>query len=139
MTDPAADGEKQKPGDIRSFGQMADAAHGVPRRRAADGCGQPGPHHGRELNPRTLARAMAMSWRLDLFFSGWLNVICDQVQRQADPDNACGQSLYVIYAGGDDLFIVGAWDLMPLLAKRIHADFTVVHRRQPERDHFRRG
>jgi CRISPR-associated protein Csm1 len=32
--------------------------------------------------------------------------------------------LYVIYSGGDDLFIVGAWDLMPLLAERIQSDFS---------------
>jgi len=32
--------------------------------------------------------------------------------------------LYVIYAGGDDLFVVGAWDLMPLLAERIRQRFN---------------
>ena len=35
-----------------------------------------------------------------------------------------GDLLYVIYAGGDDLFVVGAWDLMPLLAERIQQRFT---------------
>jgi CRISPR-associated protein Csm1 len=31
--------------------------------------------------------------------------------------------LYIIYAGGDDLFVVGSWDLMPVLAGRVRADF----------------
>jgi CRISPR-associated protein Csm1 len=57
---------------------------------------------------------------MSLFFDGWLNVICEQFEENHQAPN----SIYVIYAGGDDLFIVGPWNLMPLLAERIRNDLV---------------
>src|SRR5207248_215937 len=34
-----------------------------------------------------------------------------------------GDLLYTIYSGGDDLFVVGAWDRLPLLADAVRREF----------------
>jgi len=69
------------------------------------------------LKERTLLTTSSLSSALDRFFTGWLNKICDEI-------NNGNERLYTIYAGGDDLFIVGSWDLMPILADRIREDFA---------------
>lgn len=72
----------------------------------------------------SLMRAAALSRMLDLFFSGYLNTICQQVsdQNAAAQKNSSGL-FYILYAGGDDLFIVGPWYEVLLLAKRINEEF----------------
>jgi len=62
----------------------------------------------------TLPKLSALSGAMDLFLSGYLNVL---VRAQAEND------LYIIYAGGDDLFIVGAWQHLPDLAEAICNEF----------------
>jgi CRISPR-associated protein Csm1 len=42
-----------------------------------------------------------------------------------------GDLLYTIYAGGDDLFIVGAWDRLPALADAIRSDFAAYCGQNP--------
>jgi CRISPR-associated protein Csm1 len=58
----------------------------------------------------TLPKLSALSGALERFFGGYLNTL---VREQSVND------LYVIYAGGDDLFIVGAWHHLPDLAEVI--------------------
>jgi CRISPR-associated protein Csm1 len=62
----------------------------------------------------TLPKLSALSGTIDLFFGGYLNGL---VRAQAEND------LYIIYAGGDDLFIVGAWHHLPDLAEVIRNEF----------------
>ena len=62
----------------------------------------------------TLSRYAALSRSFDYFFSGYLNTIW----RETNPDRS-----FIIYSGGDDVFIVGSWDVMIELAKRIRDDF----------------
>lgn len=62
----------------------------------------------------TLSRYAALSRSFDFFFSGYLNTIW----RETDPNRS-----FIIYSGGDDVFIVGSWDVMIELAKRIRNDF----------------
>lgn len=62
----------------------------------------------------TLSRYAALSRSFDFFFSGYLNTIW----RETDPERA-----FIIYSGGDDVFIVGRWDTTIALAKRIRNDF----------------
>jgi CRISPR-associated protein Csm1 len=126
-TEREEEGEPQPGVTVRTFGQMADAACGVHRvgvlRMDVDNLGA---IMGRGLKPRTLAATSALSRALDLFFAGWLNVLCGETNRKAReerPDEDRGDGLYAIYAGGDDLFVVGSWDLMPVLAARVHDDF----------------
>ena len=63
----------------------------------------------------TLSRYAALSRSFDYFFSGYLNTIW----REVAPDNS-----FIIYSGGDDVFIVGSWDVTICLAERIRKDFA---------------
>lgn len=58
----------------------------------------------------SLSRVASLSFSLRLFFEGWLPEL-------AKPD--LEPYLYLQYAGGDDLFIIGAWDALPEFALRV--------------------
>ena len=62
----------------------------------------------------TLSRYAALSRSLDYFFSGYLNCI----QQEIAPKKST-----IIYSGGDDLFIVGGWEVTIQIADRIQSDF----------------
>lgn len=62
----------------------------------------------------SLARMTTLSAQLNLFFSGYLNqLISDTEETKAA----------IVYAGGDDLFIVGAWDEVMEKAVQIRKEF----------------
>jgi CRISPR-associated protein Csm1 len=61
----------------------------------------------------SLARISTLSFQLSLFFEGWVKRLCE---RHAN-------LIYAVYAGGDDVFLIGPWDRMPGLAREIAADF----------------
>ncbi len=114
--------EKEIPqeGEVRSFTLLAQAAvegGAIKRvgvlRMDVDGLGSTFSEGVRDL---TLPKLSALSGALDRFFGGYLNTV---VRRQAENE------LYVIYAGGDDLFIVGAWQHLPDLAAAISDAFKV--------------
>lgn len=63
----------------------------------------------------TLSRFAALSRSFDFFFSGYLN----SIWREIAPENS-----RIIYSGGDDVFIVGQWDITIELAKKIKSDFA---------------
>lgn len=115
-------GQKDEPkpeiDDIRTLSQIAGDAKGMKGigvlRMDVDNLGQV---IVRGITPRTMAVTSALSSAISLFFSGYLNIICETVQEE------CRECLYVIYSGGDDLFILGAWHLMPLLAEKILSEF----------------
>lgn len=62
----------------------------------------------------TLSRFAALSRSFDFFFSGYLNTIW----RETDPERS-----FIVYSGGDDVFIVGSWEVTIRLAERIREDF----------------
>lgn len=64
----------------------------------------------------SIARYSAMSMHLDYFFKGYLNLLAEK---------HAGQLSYIVYSGGDDLFIVGKWDRMADLAREIARAFKV--------------
>ncbi len=64
---------------------------------------------------RTISRVSNLSAMLSLFFMGWMEKICE--------DDKYREKVYAIYSGGDDLFVVGAWDRMPEIGKNIYDDF----------------
>ncbi len=73
----------------------------------------------------TLSRVAVLSRMLDLFFAGHLNRICREVSlewERANPGKADG-IFYVLYSGGDDLFIVGPWNWTLRLAQKIYHEF----------------
>ena len=68
------------------------------------------------LTPRnTAARVLTLSWHLNYYFCGRLNTLREQT--------AAAESL-IVYSGGDDLFIVGAWNKVLDLALKIRRDFA---------------
>jgi len=125
-----------KPGSIRSFELLAHAAKadgalervGV-LRMDVDNLGRVmtrGLFHDGEPH-RSMAATSALSVALDRFFAGYLDVLCRQVTEKPDmaglPGHEDEDLLYVIYAGGDDLFVVGSWHLLPLLAEQVSSSF----------------
>lgn len=62
----------------------------------------------------SLARYASLSRSLDFFFSGYIN----SLWREVSPEQT-----FIIYSGGDDLFIVGDWKATIRLAERIREDF----------------
>lgn len=68
---------------------------------------------GIEADKASMARYATLSRSFDYFFTGYINTIC-----KAESDKA-----YIIYAGGDDLFIVGEWRTVIRIAEKIHDNF----------------
>jgi len=69
------------------------------------------------LKERTLSRISQLSSSISLFFRGEINNIIARHQRFKE-------SIYVIYAGGDDLFTVGSWDAIPEFATEVRERFA---------------
>lgn len=67
-----------------------------------------------EKSIATLARYSALSFQLSLFFEGWVKKLCEE----------SGDHIYAVYSGGDDLFLLAPWHLVPDLARKIAGDFT---------------
>jgi CRISPR-associated protein Csm1 len=139
-----------QPGAIRSMTLMARwDSHGVDRygvlRMDVDDLGA---LFRRRLDPPTMLHTSALSGALSLFFEGWLNrtgemaaaswqervaAITDEtawrkrVSQMSDVPDEPGRPLrsktpYIIYAGGDDLLMVGPWDVLPAIARQIRRD-----------------
>jgi CRISPR-associated protein Csm1 len=68
------------------------------------------------LQPKaTLSRMATLSRTVRLFFEGYVAHLCEAYAQR--------QQLYLLYAGGDDLFVVGAWSVLPELARKIRGAF----------------
>lgn len=63
----------------------------------------------------SLTRYAALSRSFDYFFSGYINNI---VLKGENTDKS-----FIVYSGGDDLFIVGEWNTVIRIAKTIREDF----------------
>lgn len=113
-----------KVGDIRDFDVLARDGKGVSwlgvLRMDVDNLGK---LFSQWLPARNMITTSALSSSLDLFFSGHLNRIVRDVATLDKGDVDERLAAYIIYAGGDDLFIVGAWQLLPKLAQAIHEQF----------------
>ena len=86
----------------------------------------------------SLMRIASLSSALSLFFEGWVGELCRQFnqtyqERITDEEghDALVEAVYAVYSGGDDLFIVGRWDILPELAQRIRADLDAYSGRNP--------
>lgn len=64
----------------------------------------------------TLARLSTLSFQMSLFFEGWVKTLCETGDYAG--------LIYAVYAGGDDVFLIGPWDRMPGLAQNIRQDFA---------------
>lgn len=68
---------------------------------------------GFSTKKQTFSRLSTLSRSLDYFFKGYLNTIWKKYA-----DNS-----FILYAGGDDLFIVGKWDIIIEMAEEIQRKF----------------
>lgn len=69
--------------------------------------------HGLQI--KSITRMAELSRRFTLFFKYYLNFICNGMIKKADRHQISSNSsairpVDIIYAGGDDLFILGAWN-----------------------------
>ncbi len=71
--------------------------------------------NGIDKERRTFSRYSTLSRNLDFFFKGYINTIWKK-----KPYN---ENSYILYSGGDDLFIIGRWDILIQLAEEIRKDF----------------
>ncbi len=69
----------------------------------------------------SLSRVATLSRQLSHFFSGYLmHLLRDQEHTQ------------IIYAGGDDLFLIGSWDALPQVARNIQQSFSRYAAHNPD-------
>ncbi|AFC22958.1 CRISPR-associated protein, Csm1 family [Saprospira grandis str. Lewin] len=71
----------------------------------------------------SLAYYSAVSHQLDWFFKGWLNRIWEDEETDEKSGEKISEYSQIIYAGGDDLFIVGRWNILMEMAIKIKDDF----------------
>lgn len=71
----------------------------------------------------SLSRIASLSFALRLFFEGYLPELAKGKDGKDITEANLEKYLYVQYSGGDDVFIVGAWDALPEFARRIRAAF----------------
>ena len=70
----------------------------------------------------TLSRMATLSESLRLFFEGYVPKLCNVYNQNLQKEKK-KQILELIYAGGDDLFLVGGWSALPEIAKKIRDEF----------------
>lgn len=68
---------------------------------------------GERTSMGSLSRVATVSRQLHMFFAGYLNRILDHFPQSQ-----------IIYAGGDDVFIIGSWHELPDVAGKIRSEFS---------------
>jgi CRISPR-associated protein Csm1 len=102
---------------LPDFEEIAEKSEGTPwlgvLRMDVDSLGRLFAHG---LKPKaTLSRMATLSRTVRLFFEGYVAHLCEPYAQK--------RQLYLLYAGGDDLFVVGAWSILPELARAIRNAF----------------
>lgn len=99
---------------IATFDQLK--AEGIPRwgvlRMDVDNLGR---IFQEGLGASSLSRVVSLSAQLRLLFEGHVPLLMEQYNRDHP------QSTYLMYAGGDDLFVVAGWSHLPELAAMVRA------------------
>ena len=103
--------------DIKDFDHLAEDAKGIKKwgvlRADVDDLGRI--FSEGLTDDRTISKVSNLSSTLSLFFTGWVEKICEGGEYK--------DRVYAIYSGGDDLFVVGAWNKMPEIGKKIYEEF----------------
>ena len=117
--------ELARAGQPKTFNHLQVQATGIPRlgvlRMDVDQLGDLfsyGFGEG-EKSLASLARISTLSFQLGLFFEGWIKRLCEQLDAQQGRE-----LIYAVYAGGDDVFLIGPWDQMPILAQSIATELS---------------
>ncbi len=111
-------------GHVLPFNLLAEYADGVKRigvlRMDVDNLGDLfGSRLKRPAGVSALVYTSALSSALSRFFEGWVGQLCRTIN-----DQRTDAGVYAVYSGGDDLFLVGSWHLIPDLAYQIREDFA---------------
>jgi CRISPR-associated protein Csm1 len=69
------------------------------------------------LRRYTISRIATLSRMLDLFFTGYISILINKVsddytKRELGNTNLKTELIYTVYAGGDDLFLIGPYNLI---------------------------
>lgn len=81
------------------------------------------------LSDKSMPRMASLSRHLTLFFKYYINFVCegrlgfDAYQIKSDGSGNKARPVDIIYSGGDDLFILGAWDQVAEIAFDIRRAF----------------
>lgn len=75
----------------------------------------------------SLSRVVGLSSLLRLYFEGHVPGLAEEYNRKSGQPR-----MYLMYAGGDDLFIVGGWSDLPHLAQAIRQDFAAFACQNPK-------
>ena len=112
----------------KDFNELQDASTGIKRlgvlRMDMDNLGlifQQGFGKDSASSIATLSRLSTLSLQISIFFEGWVKKI---IESQPFLGSDGKPLIYSVYAGGDDLFLIGPWDRIPELAQTIHRDFN---------------
>ena len=111
-----------KPGSdgVADFDQLADASEGAKwigvLRMDVDNLG--GLFRDGLGDSATISRMSTLSESVRLFFEGYIPQLCRDYN-----DDHTTDILELIYAGGDDLFLVGGWSALPEIAHQIRDEF----------------
>lgn len=103
---------------VKTLEEIADDSQGIKRwgvlRADVDNLGEIF-SKGLGEKDRTISRVSMLSEMLSLFFNAQVEKIA---REEKFKDN-----IYVIYSGGDDLFVIGSWSILPDFAERLYKDF----------------
>lgn len=69
----------------------------------------------------TVARISTLSFQMSLYFEGWVKKICEKYE-----------NVYAVYSGGDDLFLIAPWHIVPGLAMEIEQGFEKYTSQNPD-------
>ncbi len=110
-------------GTIADYSNIADASEGVKwlgaLRMDVDDLGTV---FTDKLENATISRLATLSEALRLFFEGYVPELC-RVYNENHRKKHGKEILELIYAGGDDLFLVGGWSALPNIAQKIRTEF----------------
>ena len=105
---------------VADFDQLADASEGAKwlsvLRMDVDNLG--GLFRDGLGDSATISRMSTLSESVRLFFEGYIPQLCRDYNANHAPE-----ILELIYAGGDDLFLVGGWSAAPQIARQIRDEF----------------
>ena len=124
--------EEVKKGEVLDFGEIAQLSTGAKYlgilKMDVDYLGM---LFARGIDQPTISRIATLSSNFEIFFGTWLNKICESLTKEWEdslPEDSKFKGLinslfYIVYSGGDDLFIIGPWNQIIELALEIYKDF----------------
>ena len=107
-------------GDVADYDDLANASKGTKwlgaLRMDVDDLGTV--FSNQKIGNATLSRLATLSDALRLFFEGYVPELCRAYNAEQPKE-----ILELIYAGGDDLFLVGGWSALPEIAEKLRSEF----------------